>query len=334
MQWIQQEDDLLKAKFATTGTYDLLPLFPGRTWKSLVHRATKLGLSKTKECRTNLTRKASSLSQNDILLMKDKYSKIEQYKWQYLAGMIDSDGCIRLYKNTANYSPVIYVTNISESLIDWLVNNFGGSKNNIRHKTGDSINGITVKSRRQAFSWKLTGLENVVELLKYLKSELIIKRQQAEIILDAHSQGWYSINLEPVYTKLIQSKKEYDINNSCSSVITDAYLAGMIDGDGCIILRYNNYDFINAMLDISNESIILNKKLLDLGWNQFMNRGLIHNTIYKQKDCLSLLLNISPYLIIKKEQAELVIEFLQNKKTLDKEGQEDYKNRLSLLKQG
>ena len=101
------------------------------------------------------------------------------------------------------------------------------------------------------------------------------------------------------------------------------YLAGFFDGDGCITTSPKT----NFRLTISNT----NKEILD--WikknfggninNQHLPKNPKHNTSWKwittkRTDVLRILELIYPYLIVKKKQAKLIINYLNYHKNENK----------------
>lgn len=95
-----------------------------------------------------------------------------------------------------------------------------------------------------------------------------------------------------------------------------AYAAGLFDGDGCITTSGNN----GFRITLTNTD----KRLLEFFQNNFggniNNQSLPHNPNHnvawkwiqsKRADLLSTLILLEPFLISKKEQAQVTIEFLQ-----------------------
>ncbi len=104
------------------------------------------------------------------------------------------------------------------------------------------------------------------------------------------------------------------------------YLAGIIDGEGCITIGAGvkptciNY---NALVLVQNTS----KKLIDwlqsnFGGQIYLSKKATEKTkeawmwrITKQKDIETFLLSILPYLIIKREQAKVLLKFVRLERT-------------------
>ena len=95
-----------------------------------------------------------------------------QEKAIYLAGIVDGEGSITIYKHIRNAKKVDYggflvVTNTSKELILWLCNNFGGSW---CIRQGNSL------SKKEVLRWQLYGKDALFLVMK-ISRFLIIKRK-------------------------------------------------------------------------------------------------------------------------------------------------------------
>ena len=117
----------------------------------------------------------------------------------YLAGVIDSDGCISISKMKAGkqgtkaprYVLTVNVVNTSEVLMRWLVENFGGRyKNRVRVSL----------AHRQTFDWFYCN-GKAADLLTLVEPFLLVKREQARLGLIFIREGrWLSSKLgTPAY---------------------------------------------------------------------------------------------------------------------------------------
>ncbi|MFA5764139.1 MAG: LAGLIDADG family homing endonuclease [Candidatus Paceibacterota bacterium] len=98
-----------------------------------------------------------------------------------------------------------------------------------------------------------------------------------------------------------------------------AYASGFIDADGAImacIETHNEKKFgfrVRVVLKVSQKEIMIIKWFLDtfkLG-NIRKNRTIYDWQIQDQKDCLKMLKIFSPYLMVKKRQANIAINILE-----------------------
>lgn len=102
----------------------------------------------------------------------------------YLAGIIDGEGSIYIGNFSSNpitgnpyYQTNMEVTNTEESLIIWLIDNFGGRRCNYTAKQTPK------NSRRTVYRWIISG-EDLTELCHLLLPYLIIKKRQCEIMIE------------------------------------------------------------------------------------------------------------------------------------------------------
>lgn len=116
----------------------------------------------------------------------DKDNQREDVKLAYIAGLIDGEGTISLNKQTEKahpqwnpkYTPYIGFTNTNLEALE-LVGDFLGS--NVRHHVG-SKDGF--KGNKECFRVVKNGKNNVRKLLEKLLPYLVIKKKQAELVIN------------------------------------------------------------------------------------------------------------------------------------------------------
>lgn len=98
------------------------------------------------------------------------------------------------------------------------------------------------------------------------------------------------------------------------------YLAGFVDGEGCISSSYKEGLKITAKLSIANTNFKLMKLLQrKIGGSIYQSKQRTHYqlcytlSLYGQ-NTIKILKKLYPYLIIKQKQAKVLIDFYQNKK--------------------
>ena len=120
--------------------------------------------------------------------------------------------------------------------------------------------------------------------------------------------------------------KESDINNLSKE--DASYIAGLIDGEGCLSLlsqEYGSHEGMSitpsiqvAMASEKTIDYLVKKTGLDKKSERFHEKENLKNQwvyrLHSRKDVLSLLTQISPYLIEKKDQADKIIEYCKNRK--------------------
>lgn len=91
----------------------------------------------------------------------------------YLAGLVDGEGCIRLHPSNRGeyrkYYPRLQVTNTYKPLLELLVSTYGGAI------SGPKRSKI---SQKDTYDWRITG-DKARKLLQDLIPLLIIKKEKA-----------------------------------------------------------------------------------------------------------------------------------------------------------
>ena len=106
-----------------------------------------------------------------------------------------------------------------------------------------------------------------------------------------------------------------------------SYLAGIIDGEGCISIsdtRKNTYTKFDVNFNVTNTSLPLMKWLIEHFGGVYYTKGYNGQSSHKphwrtsynwrpkgRRNREILLLGVLPYLVIKKEQAKLLLEYVQ-----------------------
>jgi len=97
----------------------------------------------------------------------------------YMAGIIDSDGCISIQKHTAcsSYRPYMTIIQRDMALIEWLYANFKGSVNVVSTKRNDG---------RDFYLRWLIADGRMIEILKMCLPYLLLKKGQAEVAIELY----------------------------------------------------------------------------------------------------------------------------------------------------
>ncbi len=105
-----------------------------------------------------------------------------------------------------------------------------------------------------------------------------------------------------------------------------SYIAGFFDGEGCVRIKKaghsNNCFFVIAHLTNTNLEILQKVKLLFGGSIRFQEEGRnkrIYNWSLSCSEAVDFLRTLLPFLIEKREQAELALHFHFNKEILSKD---------------
>ena len=107
--------------------------------------------------------------------------KLNSNKWSYLAGLFDGEGTFVISKSTNKNGTEVFsvytkIANTSLELMQWLIKNFGGqyhishARYHLGHKT--------------QYAWSPKGKKNRTEMIENILPFLVIKKEQAKIILE------------------------------------------------------------------------------------------------------------------------------------------------------
>jgi intein/homing endonuclease len=137
------------------------------------------------ECENVVNKPDSSFSGSAIRESRRRMRPIyipSSQKLAYLAGIIDGDGSIDFIINKKRrrekVAPRIRVANTDTKLIRWLEKEIGGY-----------VGGVTVVGKNKpCYQWLITGEQNIKSLLHAILSYLIIKRENADEILNFYQE--------------------------------------------------------------------------------------------------------------------------------------------------
>ena len=102
---------------------------------------------------------------------------MKRLSWKYIAGFVDGEGCIDIQHSKGCYViPRLRIALSAEGkeVVEILQNNFGGS---IYLRASKNPNWS------DAYSWEITGYKRVASFLRNIVNHLIIKKEQARLIL-------------------------------------------------------------------------------------------------------------------------------------------------------
>lgn len=277
--------------------------------------------------------------------------KKEEILMAYLAGAMDGDGSFSICKSMQGdrsplYYPVIQLSNACEKIIDVLKETFGGRK----HERQPYI-AKDGGSRRTNYHWMIQRQTSCLPMLEKIIPYLILKKERAEhlmkFILDnPFKRGSTRIdqktleNREASYLKMrgfnderiiTKNLTRYHAKKDNDSEVFWSYMAGLMDTDGSFTIskRKSPTHMVSPLysvliqltsIDIKCINHILEnfqggKVRLRKGKNcktGFCYRFVLTNTENVARFCKK----IMPFLVLKKRQAEIMINFCENKKEI------------------
>lgn len=114
-------------------------------------------------------------------MSKFRRSNLSPEEWAYLAGIIDGEGTICMYRLGLKYKCYtvrVHFSNTNPVLIKWVSDRLGGyiklDNNSSRHENW-----------KDAYTWSITHRVNIVWFLEHVLPYLVIKKQQAQIVIDS-----------------------------------------------------------------------------------------------------------------------------------------------------
>ena len=121
--------------------------------------------------------------------------------YAYIAGVIDSDGCIQACKNTTgfrHFRAELHVIQKNIAIIDFLYSRLGGSVNvvNRQHKSG----------LKNYIRWMITGIR-MAEIIKGCLPYLVLKKEQGKLALELQSIVLPKGNGKKLSDEIIERRK-------------------------------------------------------------------------------------------------------------------------------
>ena len=258
----------------------------------------------------------------------------------YVAGLIDAEGCYTLSKHIrpegyAMYDPLIRFTTSHLPTAKWVKENFGGYFSTKDWKDSQW------KTYHQ---WRIGNDTEAASFLTLIQPYIWMKTPEAEIL-----QEYYLLRgiqnrpaREAVYQKMVAHRERKSVTTNTSDFsftdnIANAYLAGVFDGEGSIYF-VETKGTIRLDVSLGNTSEPLVYAYQNIFGGSTRKRP-PHNGVLpmfewkigKQSDLEKFLLAMLPYLVTKREQAKLALEFTRTRKSLSLEEGRQIKTQTSIL---
>lgn len=170
------------------------------------------------------TRKLHALNKKGVDIEHDinKYiaSSIDD-KLSYLAGIIDGEGTIGVYKYNNNYKIELSVGNSDVRLIKFLEDEYGGG----------TYHPKKLKGRKSKYNWQIYG-KHCYRLLNKVRNKLLLKREQAGVCIRMYERvtryNFGGNKHMPVWAKNIQEDC-YQISRKLNSSMKEKCNNGEIE---------------------------------------------------------------------------------------------------------
>lgn len=260
----------------------------------------------------------------------------------YMAGMIDSEGCIAIAKDDYYATPwhklQLSVSNTDKPLMDWLKAEFGGFVCNVKRYDD---------KHKHGYQWYITQ-DGAAELLKNLMPYLVIKQEQAYLAV-SFIAGKKQLPPKPgkgdpeltrrnkIYEQMKKLNKKGFVERAnikptrgklLPSQLDLAYMAGMVDGDGSIHIGKGRAKRANGTYKAKHELKLVvtstSPSIIEWLFSRFDGICVIsqsNSTSWKQKldwklsgeRAANVLKLIGPHLRMKGEQGQVAQTFIKDK---------------------
>lgn len=257
----------------------------------------------------------------------------------YLAGLTDGEGCITICESARidhhgiktsypSLGPRFCIVNANKKLIESVLQDW----------TLGSIRKATYKNPqyKPTYVWETRKLKEILKIIECILPYLKLKKKQGLLMIEycksrllAPKGGHckYAKREKEIakLIKILNHKDSFMIDKSHNEtdIAMRAYLAGLIDGEGTIRIGIASSlgGGMTSQLYITNTSKNLLSYIKNLGpWrirehkHQNSHWRIAYRLILeRQTEILKILKNISPYLRLKRKQADLMIEYCKHR---------------------
>jgi hypothetical protein len=230
----------------------------------------------------------------------------------YMAGLMDTDGCLGIYcENSGHlkYSWHISFTNKDKSVVKWISKTFGGNFRKVEKDVGIY------------WTWKPQGAQHALRFLKQIYPFLTIKQREADLIFQYLSlegqrcpekREMLAIESKVLKQDRHSSTDKLNFSNIKPNLL-QAYVSGLIDGDGSVSIRYDSYNKVTIKL--ANKYLPLLRALVDMYGGYIQPKA---DNNYEWRSCSvknneGLLLKLLPNLLVKREKAKIALNIVRQK---------------------
>ena len=226
----------------------------------------------------------------------------------YMAGLIDTDGTLGIYyKGNTGYQASFEFYNDDKQLMNWVVEHFGGQFKPKKDPRRETI----------GYRWSPQGRLHTCRILDMIIPFLVLKKAEAQIIRQFLSLSGECPDLRKYMAdtcRFIKGKRSIVETDTLRSFLTrqpnliQAYVAGLIDGDGnidtyesSVVIRFTNmcYSLIDTLIGL-------------YGGGKYQCKPTTQRwQVSGMKIQEAFLLKILPYLELKKQRAQEALDFLR-----------------------
>jgi hypothetical protein len=234
--------------------------------------------------------------------------------YAYLAGLIDGDGCINASVAQSGgqtwYRIHLSVNSVEHKVIKRLEELFGGQGH--KRERGHYRNGVI-------WEWRLVAKQSARQLLEETRKFLVLKKEQARLAIEFFDLPRGCPETREAYIREIQRLNQKETTEGTLEDFGHnkwPYLAGLMDAEGTFTVRrdiretYVHYG-IWARLGNTNKQVI---DWLEISFGVKAirdSKSWYWPLPYERKEKERFLLHLLPYLVTKREQAKVLLEYIR-----------------------
>ncbi len=174
-----QEDSKIHRFYPCHARSHVLRALPRRSWQSIIYRAQYLKVVRAQEAK----------QLESVRVDKSLIARLTSHDLAYVAGILDGEGCICFNRCTSHicagspnpsFQMRVRIATTSETLRQWLLGKFPGR---LYQRKMVPVNKQGVRSRRVCYELIVSGNNMARVFLEALLPYLVIKKEQAELML-------------------------------------------------------------------------------------------------------------------------------------------------------
>ncbi len=253
----------------------------------------------------------------------------------YVAGLFDAEGVIGIYKSKdsrhggMDYKVYVSVTNTYEPVVQYLASLFGGTV-----KTG------LPKKGRRWYRWQIISQKAISFFLDCVYEYATNKKPQMDVVREyiALNGDRSPAKREELYKRCSELKKQECVEANTLDTVQPKYirpcLAGWFDGEGSLIISAKKGGGFRIEATLTNTYYSVVKMFADMFggsyFTSYKNGTKVHRwRCTRAENIRQFVLEVVPYLMVKREKALLMLEYLRMPDTT---GRLDVIRRSELLK--
>lgn len=256
----------------------------------------------------------------------------------YIAGLFDAEGLAGIYRSKDArhdgycYKVVVKLSNTHKPVVEYLVSLFGGT-----------FRAEIPKKGRKFYTWQIISQKSISYFLSVVYDYVTYKKPQVDLLLEyIQMNGARNPEMrEDLYKRCMEYKQQECVTTNTLGTIQPKYLrpllAGWFDGEGSVIIRRKKgkgwrieATFANTYYDAVSAFAGMFGGAYYTFYTQTGKK--CHRWRSTRSEVIKrFLLQITPYLRVKKEKAMLMLEYLETVHT-DEDLRSDILRRSELLK--